>query len=123
MIDKYVTNYNNNPCSANQLTATQSAHKVRLETEIQNGTQLQKPHATTMDPNKKEKFKKTLPIHCRHDRKLEALKYKMHRLFYSISSGTPTMNIKPRVGYTNSRSVERRTRSLYNRRGLANVDI
>ena len=93
--------------SANQMKAMKNAQKVRFETEIQNDTQLQKSHATTTDPKKKEKFTKTLIIHCRHEQRLEALKRDMHRIYSSIFNGTPAMHIKLIVGHTNNRSAKR----------------
>ena len=86
---------------------TKNPGKVRFEIEIDSDPQRQKPHATTMDPNKKEKFKKTLIIHCRHEQRLEALKGDMHRIYDSIFLGTPTMDIKLIVGHTNNRSTKR----------------
>ena len=93
--------------SANQMKATKNAQKVRFEIEIDNNTQRQKPHATTLDPNRKEKFKKTIIIHCRHEQRLEALKRDMHRIYDSIFHGTPAMDIKLIVGHTNNRSAKR----------------
>jgi hypothetical protein len=89
------------------MKATKNARKVRFETEIHNDTQLQKPYATTTDPNRKEKFTKTLIIHCRHEQRLEALKSDMHRIYGSIFHGTPAMDIKLIVGHTNNRSAKR----------------
>ena len=60
-----------------------------------------------MDPNRKEKFQKTLIVHCRHERRLEALKRDMHRIYNSVFQGTPAMDIKLIVGHTNNRSVKR----------------
>jgi hypothetical protein len=93
--------------SANQMKAMKNVQKVRFETETQNDTQLQKPYATTTDPKKKEKFTKTLIIHCRHEQRLEALKRDMHRIYDSVFHGTPAMDIKLIVGHTNNRSAKR----------------
>ena len=89
------------------MKASKNAQKVRFETEIQNDTQLQKPYATTTDPNKKEKFTKTINIHCRHEQRLEALKRDMHRIYASIFHVTAAMDIKLIVGHTNNRSAKR----------------
>ena len=60
-----------------------------------------------MGPDKKEKFKNNLIVHCRHERRLEAMKRDMHRIHDSVFQGTPAMNIKMIVGHTNNRSAKR----------------
>jgi hypothetical protein len=94
--------------SVKQIIALKNAQKVRFETEILNdNTQRQKPHATTTDPTRKEKYTNTLIIHCRHEQRLVALKRDMHRIYESIFRGTPAMDIKLIVGHTNNRSAVR----------------
>ena len=93
--------------SANQMKTAKNAQKVRFDTEIHNGEPFQKPNATTMDPNRKEKFQKTLIVHCRHERRLEALKRDMHRIHDSVFQGTPAKDIKMVVGHANNRSAKR----------------
>ena len=106
--------------SANQMKTTKNAQKVRFDTEIHNGTQIQRPHATTMDPNKKETFKTTLIVHCRHERRLEALKRDMHRIHDSVFQGTPAKDIKMIVGHTNNRSAKRKFTQARPTMGLLN---
>lgn len=89
------------------MKATKNAQRVRFETEIQNDEQFQKSHATTIDTHKKEKCKKTLIIHCRHERRLDALKGDMHQIYDSIFHGIPVMDIKPILGHKNNRPVKR----------------
>ena len=93
--------------SANQMKTTKNAQKVRFDTGNQNTEQFPTPNVTTVDPNRKEKFQKTLIVHCRHERRLEALKRDMHRIYDSVFRGTPAMDIKLIVGHTNNRSVKR----------------
>ena len=93
--------------NANQMKTTKNAQKVRFDTETLNAEQFQKPNVTTMDANKKEKFKKTLIVHYRHERRLEALKRDMRRIYDSAFRGTPAMDIKLIVGHTNNRSAKR----------------
>ena len=90
---------------ANQTKTTKNAQKVHFDTEINNGEQCQKPNVTTIDPTQKEKFQKTLIVHCRHERRLEDLKRDMHRIYDSAFRGTVAMHIKLIIGHTNNRSV------------------
>ena len=93
--------------SANQMKTTKNTQKVRFDTEIHDGEQFHKPNVSTMDPNRTEKLKKTLIVHCRHERRLEALKRGMHRIYDSVFRGTPATDIKLIVGHANNRSVQR----------------
>ena len=66
--------------SANQMKVMKSSEKVHFQTEIFKKQRFQKPNETTTDANRKEKFKRTFILRCRHEQRLETLKGDMHRI-------------------------------------------
>lgn len=79
----------------NQMKVTKSAQQVRFETEIyHNYNHIKNPHVTTKDATKKERFKKTLILYCRHERRLKALRRDMHRMHDSAFHGTSAVDIE-----------------------------
>jgi len=107
--EQYLTIRNNlqHQPSVKQIQTANSASTVHTQNETCSTNNTYKTSILIANEKRKNKFKNTLIIHCRHEKRLETLKRDLHRIHYLMFNRTPAMDVKMIVGHRNNPDTKR----------------